>query len=58
MYLTSIAISFAVFPLTYFDMLGSVVGEPLVHLVTETQHVMLDAQVGDHLQFFPFVDLQ
>lgn len=35
---------------TNFDMLVSLVDEPLINLITEAQSVMFNAEVCDHLQ--------
>ena len=43
---------------TYFHVLGSIIGEPLVHLVADAHHVVLDAQVRDHLQLVSGEDLE
>ena len=38
---------------TYFDVLVSLVDEPLVHLIAETQGVVFDTEVSDYLQLIP-----
>ena len=43
---------------TYFHVLGSIIGEPLVHLVADAHHVVLDAQVRDHLHLLCLVHLR
>lgn len=47
---------FSVF-LTNLYVFGSIISQPLVHLVTDAQHVVLDAQIGDHLELFSLVNL-
>lgn len=49
-------IHFNVF-LTNLYVFGSIISQPLVHLVTDAQHVVLDAQIGDHLELFSLVNL-
>lgn len=44
--------------LTYLYMFVSVISEPLVDLVAEAQQVMFNTQVGNHLEFLHFVNLQ
>lgn len=43
--------------LTDLYMFCSIVSQPLVHLVTDAQHVMLDAQISNHLELFGLVNL-
>lgn len=43
--------------LTNLDVFGSIVRQPLVRLVTDAQHVVLDAQVSDHLELLHLVNL-
>lgn len=43
--------------LTDLYVFGSIISQPLIHLVTDTQHVMLDAQISDHLELFSLVNL-
>ena len=38
---------------TYLDVLVSLVDEPLVHLIAETQGVVFDTEVSDDLQLIP-----
>lgn len=47
---------FSVF-LTNLYVFGSIVSQPLIHLVADAQHVVLDAQIGDHLELFSLVNL-
>lgn len=47
---------FSVF-LTNLYVFGSIISQPLVHLVTDAQHVVLDAQIGNHLELFSLVNL-
>lgn len=43
--------------LTDLDVFGSVVRQPLIRLVTDAQHVVLDTQVSDHLELLHLVNL-
>lgn len=43
--------------LTDLYVLGSIVSQPLVHLVAEAQHIVFDAQISDHLELFGLVNL-
>lgn len=43
--------------LTDFDVFGSVVRQPLVHLIADAQHVVFDAQICDHLELLGLVNL-
>ena len=49
---------FALLNQTYFHVLGSIIGEPLVHLIADAHHVVLDAQVSDQLQLLCLVHLR
>lgn len=42
---------------TYLYVLGSIIGEPFIHLVTEAQQIVLNTQIGNHLELFCLVNL-
>lgn len=35
----------------------SIISQPLIYLVADAQHIMLDAQISDHLELFGLVNL-
>lgn len=43
--------------LTDLYVFGSIISQPLVHLVADAQHIMFDAQISDHLELFSLVNL-
>ena len=49
--------NFVELDLTYLYVLGSVISQPLVHLVADAQRVMFDAQISDHLELLSLVNL-
>lgn len=42
---------------TYLYVLGSIIREPFIHLVTEAQQIVLNTQIGNHLELFYLVNL-
>lgn len=43
---------------TNFDMLVSLVGKPLINLITEAQNVMFNTEVSNHLKLISGENLQ
>lgn len=43
--------------LTYLYVLGSIISQPLIHLVSDAQHIMFDTKIGNHLELFSLVNL-
>lgn len=43
--------------LTNLYVFGSIISQPLIHLITDAQHIVLDAQIGNHLELFSLVNL-
>lgn len=43
--------------LTNLYVFCSIISQPLIHLIADAQHIMLNAQISDNLELFGLVNL-